>query len=378
MKNCEFVNSEFKILLGKFQAGNCKLDELRQLEEMFLDMRTSESIKNAMLDEMPDFEMNLTGADTDYDRLFKSIQKDISKQQSTNRAKNVRMNFLRIAAIVVVTFLIGGTLSYFIFNSKPIEVLSYCEVSASLGSKSEIVLPDNTHVWLNAGSKIKYSTLFNRKNRMIYLEGEGYFKVARNKGLPFIVDAFGFEVKAIGTEFNVKAYKEDATIETTMVEGKVTLQHSTENILEDVFLVPNQRATFFKSKETLTIEAIKELEEKTQEYEYIPEDRLVIASKISPKSIISWKENQLIIEREKLSVLVEKLSRKYNFTFVFKTEDIKRFRFTGTLEDETLQQVMDAIKISSPIDYTIVGKTVIIERNDKRVPVFEKLLKKQL
>ena len=375
MKNSEFVNSEFKNLLDKFQSGNCNLEELRQLEEMFLNTRMAEEIKLAMLDEIPDFEIPGTGSDTDYDRLFKSIQKDISKQQSTNRIKNLKMNFLRIAAVVVVTFLLGGTLSYFIFNSKPKEVYSYCEVSASPGSTSEIVLPDQTHVWLNAGSKIKYSTSFNQNDRMIYLEGEGYFKVAKNKRLPFIVDAFGFEVKAIGTEFNVKAYKDDETIETTMVDGKVTLQHSTENILDGIFLVPNQKATFFKSKETLTIEVIKELEEEKKEYTYIPENRLVIATRIDPKSIVSWKENQLIIEREKLSVLVEKLSRKYNFTFVFKSEDIKRFRFSGTLKDETLQQVMDVIKISSPIDYTIAGKTVIIERNDNRVPEFEKLLK---
>jgi ferric-dicitrate binding protein FerR (iron transport regulator) len=375
MKNSEFVKSEFKSLLGKFQTGNCSLEELRELEKIFLDTTMAENLKIAMLDEIPEFEIPGSGPDTNYVRLFKSIQKDISKLKYTDRIINLKMNFLRIAAIVVITFLLGGTLSYFVFNSKLKEVYSYCEVSASLGSTSEIVLPDKTHVWLNAGSKIKYSTSFNQNNRMIYLEGEGYFKVAKNRSLPFIVDAFGFEVKAIGTEFNVKAYKDDETIITTMVDGKVTLQHSTENILDGIFLVPNQRATFFKSKETLTIDVLKELEEEKKEYKYIPENRLVIASRIDPKSIISWKENQLIIEREKLSVLVEKLSRKYNFTFVFKSEDIKRFRFSGTLADETLQQVMDVIKISSPIDYTIVGKTVIIERNDKRVPQFEKLLK---
>ena len=375
MKNSEFVNSEFKTLLGKFQTGNCNLEELRHLEEIFLDTRMAENLKIAMLDEIPAFEVPGSGPDMDYDRLFKSIQKDILKQQSTNRIINLKMNFLRVAAIVVVTFLLGGTLSYFIFNSKPKEVYSFCEVSASLGSKSEIVLPDNTHVWLNAGSKIKYSTSFNRNNRMIYLEGEGYFKVAGNKELPFIVDAFGFEVKAIGTEFNVKAYKDDATIETTMVEGKVTLQHSRENILEDIFLVPNQKSTFFKSKETLTVETIKELQAKHEELKYIPENRLVIASNVDPKSMISWKENQMIIESKKLSDLVEILARKYKVAFEFKSEDIKRFRFSGTFEDETLQQVMDVIKISSPIDYTIAGKTVIIQRNDKRVPAFEKLLK---
>jgi len=236
-------------------------------------------------------------------------------------------------------------------------------------------LPDNSHVWLNAGSKIKYSTLFNQKDRTLFLEGEGYFKVAKNQVLPFIVDAFGFEVKAVGTEFNVKAYAKDATIVTTMVEGKVTLQHSTENILSGVYLVPNQKATFFKSKETLTVELIKQIKESKKELNYIPEHRLVIDTKIDPKSIISWKDNRLIIEREQLSELAEKIGRKYNYNFEFRSEDIKHFSFSGTLEDETLPQVMNVIKLSSPIDYEIVGKTVIIERNENRVNEFKKLYK---
>ena len=377
MKNTELKNSEFKSLLGKFQAGSCSPEELRRLEEMFLDATISENIKNAMLDEIPEFETKSTGIDTDYDRIFKTIQQIISEQKKHRRIVNLRFNLARIAAIVVVAFLLGGTLSYFLLRTEAKTNVSFCEVTAPLGSTSEIVLPDNSRVWLNAGSKIKYSTSFNQGDRLIFLEGEGYFKVAKNKELPFVVDAFGFEVKALGTEFNVKAYKDDATIETTMVEGKVTLQHATENIMDGVFLSPNQKATFYKAKESLTIEVIKKIEEKKEELNYIPGDRLVITPRIDPRSIISWKEDRLIIERERLDDLVELLGRKYNFNFEFKSNDIKRFRFSGTLEDETLQQVMDVIKISSPIDYVIVGKTVIIERNDKRVPEFDKLLKHQ-
>lgn len=375
MKNTDFVNSEFKSLLAKFHSGSCNPEELFQLEEMLLDENTSEYIKTAMLDEIPSFEMPGSGENTDYDRLFKSIQKVISKQHSSNRTINLRFNLLRIAAIVILAFIVGGTFSYFIFNPKLKAQKSFCEVIAPLGSTSEIVLPDLSHVWLNAGSKIRYSTSFNQFDRMIFLEGEGYFKVAKNKELPFIVDAYGFEVKAVGTEFNVKAYKDDATIETTMVEGKVTLQHTKENILEGVYLEPNQKATFFKSEETLTVEVIKKIEEQKGELNYIPEHRLVIAPRIDPKSIISWKEHRLIIERQQLSDLTQTLSRKYNFNFEFKSKDIMRFSFSGTLEDETLQQVMDVIKLSSPIDYAIVGKTVIIQRNEKRAVEFEKLLK---
>lgn len=377
MKNTEFVNSEFKSLLNKFQSGNCDLEELRHLEEMFLDAGISGNIKSTMLNEISDFEKAGSGKDADYDQLFRSIQKIISEQQSNKRTINLRFNAVRIAAIVVVAFILGGTLSYFLLRNEIKSTASFCEVTAPLGSTSEIILPDDSRVWLNAGSKIRYSTTFNQNDRLLFLEGEGYFKVAKNQKLPFIVDAFGFEVKAIGTEFNVKAYKDDATIETTMVEGKVTLQHSTEDILEGVYLTPNQKATFYKTEETLTVEVIKKLEEKKEELNYIPEHRLVIAPGIDPKSIVSWKENQLIIEREQLGELAEILSRKYNFSFKFKSEDIKRFRFSGTLDDETLQQVMDVIKISSPIDYVIVGKTVFVERNDKRVPEFEKLYKQK-
>ncbi len=375
MKNTEYKNSEFKSLLNKFQTEQCNADELRRLSEMFTDGRTSDEIKSAMLNEISEFESAGSGEDPNYDRLFKSIQELIAEQASKRPTTNLMQNLMRVAAIVTLAFILGGTISYFAFNTKSKPADSFCEVSVPLGSTSEIVLPDNSRVWLNAGSKIKYSTTFNQKNRLINLEGEGYFKVAKNKNIPFIVDAYGFEIKAVGTEFNVKAYKDDATIETTMVEGKVTLQHSIENILDGVYLTPNQKATFYKKEESLTVEVIKKLEEKKEDLNYIPEHRLVIAPKIDPRAIVSWKENRLIIEREQLGTLAEILSRKYNFNFEFKSEDIKHFSFSGTLEDETLQQVMNVIKLSSPIDYEIIGKTVIIEQNEARLPEFKKLYK---
>ncbi len=375
MKNSELINSEFKSLLSKFHAGNCNPEELSRLEEMLSNNHISDTLKGEMLQEIQQSYSIEIDKDPDYDRMFTSIRKAIQEQQTYNQRLTLRGNLMRIAAIVAVAFLLGGTLSYYLLRDDEERTETFCEVTAPMGSNSEIVLPDSSKVWLNAGSKIKYSTSFNRNDRFLSLEGEGYFKVAKNKKLPFIVDAYGFEVKAIGTEFNVKAYKDDETIETTMVEGKVTLQHLTENILEGLLLMPNQKATFFKLKETLTVEVVKKLEERKEELNYLPEHRLVIAPRIDPRSIVSWKDKQLIIEREQLGKLAEILSRKYNFNFEFKSEDIKKFSFSGKLEDETLQQVMNVIQISSPIDYEIIGKTVIIQRNDKRVAEFKKLLK---
>ncbi|MBL7968567.1 MAG: FecR family protein [Prolixibacteraceae bacterium] len=376
MKNTAFAHQEFKNLLAKFETGNCSREELSRLHELVSDSKSAAQLKNAMFDEIKDFETDHTTSNERYSKVFDQIQQKISQQQqSRQRIINLRFNIIRIAAMVVLAFILGGTISYFAFKPHQVQIAkSFCEVSAPMGSTSQILLPDNSSVWLNAGSKIKYSTTFNKTERFLQLEGEGYFKVAKNEDIPFIVNAYGFEVKAIGTEFNVKAYKEETTIETTMVEGKVSLHHATENIMEGVYLIPNQKATFFKKEKDITVEVLKKIEEK-HELNYIPEHRLVIAPRIDPRALISWKENRLIIEREQLSTLTEILSRKYNFSFEFKSDDIKHFSFSGTLEDETLQQVMDVIKFSSPIDYTIVGKTVFIERNDNRAKEFKKLFK---
>jgi ferric-dicitrate binding protein FerR (iron transport regulator) len=377
MKNTAFAHQEFKDLLTRFETGNCSPDELNRLHELMSDSKTAGQLKNAMLDEVSAFENAPATNNDQYNAIFDRIKGVIATQkQARQRVVTLRFNLIRVAALIVVAFILGGTISYFAFKPPVVQIAeSFCEVTAPLGSTSQILLPDNSSVWLNAGSKIKYSTSFNKTERFLQLEGEGYFKVAKNQDIPFIVDAFGFEVKAIGTEFNVKAYKEEATIETTMIEGKVSLHHATENIMNGVYLIPNQKATFFKKEKDITVEVLKQIEEK-HELNYIPEHRLVIAPRIDPRALISWKENRLIIEREQLSTLTEILSRKYNFSFEFKSDDIQHFSFSGTLEDETLQQVMDVIKISSPIDYEIVGKTVFIERNDNRMQEFRKLFKK--
>ena len=72
--------------------------------------------------------------------------------------------------------------------------------------------------------------------------------MAKNKKIPFRVNAYDFIVEAVGTEFNVRAYEEDATIVTSLVEGKVKLEHASEKIADNIYLNPNHKATFYKLK----------------------------------------------------------------------------------------------------------------------------------
>ena len=83
-------------------------------------------------------------------------------------------------------------------------------------------LPDGTRVWINSCTTLEYAENYGHSNRSIYLDGEAYFEVAKNKDLPFVVKANGIDVKAIGTAFNVSAYMEDSQLTTTLFKGRRT------------------------------------------------------------------------------------------------------------------------------------------------------------
>jgi len=237
----------------------------------------------------------------------------------------------------------------------------YNEIKAPLGAKSEIRLNDGTEVMLNAGSSLKYSTDYNLHNRDLVLEGEAYFKVAKNTNLPLVVNAGNLNIKATGTEFNVKAYSDDKMIETTLVDGKVEISPK-GNIDKDRILIlkPNQKAIYAQQSDKLTIEMIKEIEPLAIKPLKINTADLLLSSKTDVEQVTAWTKNKLIIRSENLESLCKKLQRKYNVTFVFKDEGIKKQRFSGVLLDETFQQVMDVIKLTARVDYIIDSKTVIL------------------
>ena len=147
--------------------------------------------------------------------------------------------WMKIAAVFVFAFLLGGTLAYELMFEYSVQADSHYEIEAPYGAKIAMNLADGTKVWLNAGSKITYDNSFNSSNRRIQLVGEGYFKVAKNAELPFVVEAGEVAVKAVGTAFNVKAYPDENLLETTLVEGKVDVSMGSDHVL----LLPDQKIT---------------------------------------------------------------------------------------------------------------------------------------
>lgn len=352
----------FNILFSRFREGKCTLAELYELQTLLEKEEPKAAVKGQMLRQLNDENIVVAGT-FNRQKAFENLKQQITAnlQESKIRQFPAYMAWLKVAAVMVLSFVFGGLAVYFQHQSPEVETKtrSYCEIVSPLGSISQVILPDSSVVWLNAGSKLRYSTDFNTDDRKLALEGEGYFQVAKNKKLPFVVDAFGFLVEAVGTEFNVKAYAEEETIETILVEGKVQLAHRTANIADNIYLSPKFKATFYKSS--------KSAEENGQ-------PRLVISPNNDPVLFTAWRDDRFIFKSVLFKDLMVLLGRKYNFYFEFENDEILNYRFTGTLEDESLQQVMEVIKITSPITYEIKGKKVTINKDLSRAHNFKKHL----
>ena len=129
-------------------------------------------------------------------------------------------------------------------------------------SKSQLVLADGTKVWLNAGSRMAFPSEFTGTQRTVFLEGEAYFEVAHIDAQPFVVNVKEIAVKVLGTRFNITAYTADPTIETILLEGKVSLSGKTPDTSTktETILEVNQLAVYSKSNRLFEVEEIEDSE----------------------------------------------------------------------------------------------------------------------
>jgi transmembrane sensor len=304
----------------------------------------------------PDFEVKQKAAWT---RLHSEIDK---KSRTTKTRKGIYLSgLLKVAAAVILTAGITWITSQYYQNSRPVRQ-EITTVFTPLGSRSYVVLPDSSEVWLNAGTTLKYNPSFSPRSRKVYLDGEAYFHVTEDQKRVFEVTTSDVTVRVYGTSFNVKSYKEEGIIETTLIEGKISLAKNSDEPLRkqrQVYLEPNQKATFIKKEGRIALAEI--VKERTNEPEQILKSgNILIFNEVDGEKISSWKTGQLVIETESLIDLSTKLARKYDVDFVFENDALKKFKFSGILEDESLEQVLYAMQLTAPIRYRIDGKRVYL------------------
>jgi ferric-dicitrate binding protein FerR (iron transport regulator) len=202
-----------------------------------------------------------------------------------------------------------------------------------------MILPDNTMVYLNSGSEIKYAVNNAGGQREVFLDGEAWFDVAKNEKKPFVVNTPFYAVKVLGTRFNVKAYKTDDEIATTLEEGSVeVLSSGSSRMNGKKILKPGQQFIYNQSTGTVRTEHV------------------------STRLFTSWKDNKLIFINMNLEELIVLLERKYGVDIDVDDNIILDYHYDGTIKNETILEVLDLLKETLPIRYKIEGQKVIIQK----------------
>lgn len=230
---------------------------------------------------------------------------------------------------------------------------NYSEVSTRLGSKSKLVLPDSTIVWLNSGSKLSYSENFGRSNRNTILSGEAFFEV-RKSDIPFIIETNSIKVKVLGTAFNVKSYPNEKTTETSLIRGTVEVTLN-KRPGEKFILKPNEKLVV-SNEATDTIASKKK------------KDPIVVLSGLThfevDQTIIetSWVNNKLVFQNDTFSEIAKKMERWYNVSIQITDEQLAQTRLTGTFENESVKQALTALQITAPFKFVITENEIIISK----------------
>jgi ferric-dicitrate binding protein FerR (iron transport regulator) len=295
-----------------------------------------------------------------------------AKRETDLRIKNVEIcNKLKKAKRLVVVWKYAAsllllislsTVCYFYISIQHRPDVKNNMVEVPYGSKSRVVLPDGSCVWINAGSKINYTAGFGVSSREIYLEGEAYFDVKENKKIPFYVKTDLIDIKVYGTAFNVKSYMDDDIIETTLDRGAISISLKNDPS-KVVNVMPNQKIVIHRHpNEKKDIRKQEHLQIAKADKSYVSE-LFNVEHNVNTQSITAWKDNRLVFEQETLEILAKRLERRYNVSIRFVDKNIKSFRYTAALKEMPIDQVMKAIALTSPIQYKIEGMQVTLTEN---------------
>lgn len=223
-------------------------------------------------------------------------------------------------------------------NGKADKEIAMNQIIVPRGKRANISFSDGTKLWLNSGSHAIYPVAFSDSKREIYLEGEAYLEVAKDKNKPFFVKTKSMSVRVLGTSFNVKAYAEDDESSVVLVEGAVEIKGNKRKTRLD----PNQK--FEYNKQT---------------------DKSEVTKDVNVLEYIGWKDGWLLCNSESLKSVFKKLEMYYDVDIEVKDPSVENYKTSGKLElKDSIKNVLEVISITVPIKY-IVEKNSIYMYNRK-------------
>lgn len=382
MNNKENSTGDIKSLIINYLTNSISEEELNALKLWVEANEQNKTFfntqKNAWFVSGFDKSKSLPDVDNTLRRLKFRISTKSDRRRELMKGKRI-YHYIYLAASWLIFFAIGAAVNLKKVPEDSYRAPSPVKIIAPLGASSKITLPDGSRVWLNAGTELTYNNDFGQRERMIYLTGEAYFDVAKDKEHPFKVSASMITISALGTQFNVKAYPEEETITTTLVAGKIDIElKKPVNNVRKVTLSPSEKYVYYKPDD----EEGKhhEIAEKKQKDSSGSSNKSLlrkneILANVNTRVATSWKDERWIIESEPLSCLIPVLERRFDHIILLKDEDLKGYLFRGTIKNnETLEQILEALSFAAPLDYELRRDTVFLELNYRHKEQFRRIL----
>ncbi|WP_149208274.1 FecR family protein [Flavobacterium johnsoniae] len=216
--------------------------------------------------------------------------------------------------------------------------LVYNTIKIPYGKKFEVQLSDGTLVHLNAGTSLRYPVQFvKNQNRQVYLLGEAFFEVEKDKEHPFDVNTQNVNVEVLGTKFNVDTYSENPRTDVVLVEGKVSLYKDQKTKENQVYLKPGEKGSNERGQSEITTEQVN-----TEYY-------------------TAWIKGSLVFKNASFDAIIKKLERRYNVTFINKNKVLGKEIFNARFDNEPIEVVLKYFSDSYAIDYVIDRDKITIK-----------------
>ncbi|MDR0264963.1 MAG: FecR family protein [Sphingobacterium sp.] len=329
-----------------------ELYHLMTLEESRLDLYLYLTQQNQSLKNRP----------ITLDSLFESSKKKYKTTDSTASERKEKRNTLLssknyqrllIAASVLIMISFGGF--YLFQHILPGRII---KLTSAKGERKHFKLEDGTEIWLNSGSQLEYDVKYGLSNRDVTLSGEAYFKVTKNKKLPFHVNAYGNTIEVLGTQFNVQAYAEEQKMETTLFEGKVNLKVKDKGYVREFIMHPGEKIEVANSLATgmhiRKSNLVKESTEGGANFSQINHENTELSEAL-------WTKNKLVFQDDPIDIMSRKIERWYNKTIRIENKNILNQSYTGVFQEKTAREVLDIlIKTGANLHYKEQRDTIIL------------------
>lgn len=343
------TKEKFTHLVSKEIGGNISDKEKHELEQTLSESPRMKAVYNELNQFVKETKEN---EDVDIEAKLNDVWDRITNQETgeasfylkekTGARKAIYL-WSRIAAAVI---LVAGLswLAYRAFSPK--EVLLSEKISA--GNEALFtVLDDGSQVWLSPHSEIAFNKQFGKEARKVELIGKAYFDVVHNASVPFTVDARKVDVTVKGTAFNVDA--SSVNVEVALFRGLIAVKDNRDNGDEEITLHPNQKVMLREGEKATndSIHAIKEA--------VVTKDSVVVHKEAQ------WTQGALVFQKQRLDNLCKLMEKRYGVEITIENSKVASQHFTGVITDETIKQMLDALRQSYPFTYEIKGRKVTIK-----------------